>query len=97
MEICLVGGELSHADRRTDRHDEAKSHFAILRKCLKRCLVMANGRLFAYIQSQDNVKPQFSTRLLLRPSTGRTQFPVYSHFKLKLTGFNLYKMQSFYG
>jgi len=27
MEIRPVGAELSHADRRTDRHDEANSRF----------------------------------------------------------------------
>jgi len=27
MKICPVGAELFHADRRTDRHDEANSRF----------------------------------------------------------------------
>jgi len=27
MKIRLVGGELFHADRRTDRHDKANSRF----------------------------------------------------------------------
>jgi len=33
--ICLVGAELFCADRQMDRHDEAKSIFAVLRMHLK--------------------------------------------------------------
>jgi len=36
MNICSVGAELFHADRRTDTHDEANIYFrAILRTRLK--------------------------------------------------------------
>jgi hypothetical protein len=32
MKICAVGTELFHAERRTDRHDEANSRCSQLRK-----------------------------------------------------------------
>jgi hypothetical protein len=35
MIICPFGVEIFHTDRRTDRHDEANSLFAILRRPLK--------------------------------------------------------------
>jgi len=33
MKIRLVGAELFHADRRTDRDDETNSHFSKFWKC----------------------------------------------------------------
>ena len=43
MKIRPVGVELFHADRRTDRYDENKSLFAILRTRLKKTQVLSQS------------------------------------------------------
>jgi len=94
----VAAAELSHADRRTDRHEEANIRFLkFCEKGLKRCLVMATGRTPVCVYSVTIRQASVQHSTLLCPPTGRTHFPMYSRFKLKITGFNLYKMQSFYG
>jgi len=42
MKICPMGGELFHADGRTDKHDEANSRFSDFASRLKMIVIVSN-------------------------------------------------------
>jgi hypothetical protein len=67
MKIRPVGAEMIHADRWTDRHDEANSGFSQFDECASERMVCLNGRV-----SLQTAYPAF------RPAVCLTRLPLYS-------------------